>query len=419
MFKVGEKVVYPAHGVGEIEAIRSHVISGTERKFYMLRILETDMKIMIPIDNVESVGLRKVIDRAMVSKVYKVLRQKKVETDQQTWNRRYREYTEKIKTGSILEIAKVLRDLFVLKGDKELSFGERKMLDTARNLLVKELSIARSHSEEKIMEELRHIFTHWIFEPVSFIFYWSREPPLGSFIFSSTNMHVTAIIVAAGEGRRIGGPVSKSFLPIAGRPLVLRTLDRFFSTQSIEKVILVVADKELGPSQRLIASDPNLSHRSWVLQAGGASRQESVRRGLDRVDPDCEIVAIHDGARPFVSSSLIDRCIEEAYRVGAVVIGVPVRDTIKVVSEEHWVQATPARNTLWEIQTPQVFRKEIIVQAHDWGGRQAMEATDDSTLVEQIGKPVFLLEGERTNIKITVPEDLLLAEALLRDGRAC
>src|SRR6185369_3727580 len=134
MFKVGEKVVYPAHGVGEIEAIRSHVISGTEKRFYMLRILETDMKIMIPIDNVES--------------------------DQQTWNRRYREYTEKIKTGSILEIAKVLRDLFVLKGDKELSFGERKMLDTARNLLVKELAIAKSFSEEKIMEELRTIFAN-------------------------------------------------------------------------------------------------------------------------------------------------------------------------------------------------------------------------------------------------------------------
>jgi CarD family transcriptional regulator len=96
----------------------------------------------------------------MVTKVYKILREKKVETDQQTWNRRYREYTEKIKTGSVLQIATVLRDLFVLKGDKELSFGERKMLDTARNLLVKELSIARSHSEEKIMEELRHIFTH-------------------------------------------------------------------------------------------------------------------------------------------------------------------------------------------------------------------------------------------------------------------
>jgi len=160
MFKIGDKVVYPAHGVGEIEAIRTHVFSGSEKKFYMLRILDSDMKIMIPIDNVQSVGLRRIINKHMVTQVYKVLRQKKVEADQQTWNRRYREYTEKIKTGSVLEIAKVLRDLFVLKGDKELSFGERKMLDTARNLLVKELSIARSHSEERIMEELRHILAH-------------------------------------------------------------------------------------------------------------------------------------------------------------------------------------------------------------------------------------------------------------------
>ncbi len=159
MFKVGEKVVYPAHGVGEIEAVRMHMISGLERQYYMLRILDTDMKIMIPVDNVQNVGLRKVIDKQMVSRVYKVLRQKKVETDQQTWNRRYREYTEKIKTGSVLEIATVLRDLFLLKGDKELSFGERKVLDTARNLLVKELSIARSHSEQRIMDELHHIFT--------------------------------------------------------------------------------------------------------------------------------------------------------------------------------------------------------------------------------------------------------------------
>jgi len=159
MFKVGEKVVYPAHGVGQIEAVRKQTVSGLEKQFYMLRILDTDMKIMIPVDNVQNVGLRKVIDKQMVSRVYKVLRQKNVETDQQTWNRRYREYTEKIKTGSVLEIATVLRDLFLLKEDKELSFGERKVLDTARNLLVKELSIARSHSEQRIMDELRHIFT--------------------------------------------------------------------------------------------------------------------------------------------------------------------------------------------------------------------------------------------------------------------
>jgi CarD family transcriptional regulator len=160
MFKVGEKVVYPAHGVGVIEGIQTRVVSGSERKFYMLRILDSDMTIMIPTENVNAVGLRRIIGKDMVAKVYRILRDKKVEIDQQTWNRRYREYTEKIKTGSVLEIAKVLRDLFVLKGDKELSFGERKMLDTARNLLVKELAIAKSYSEEKIMEELRTIFAN-------------------------------------------------------------------------------------------------------------------------------------------------------------------------------------------------------------------------------------------------------------------
>ncbi len=160
MFKIGEKVVYPAHGVGVIESMQTKVVSGTEKMFFMLRILDSDMKIMIPTENVTAVGLRRVIGKDMVSKVYKILRDKKVEVDQQTWNRRYREYTEKIKTGSVLEIAKVLRDLFVLKGDKELSFGERKMLDTARNLLVKELSIARAHPEEKIMAELNDIFAN-------------------------------------------------------------------------------------------------------------------------------------------------------------------------------------------------------------------------------------------------------------------
>lgn len=230
-------------------------------------------------------------------------------------------------------------------------------------------------------------------------------------------MHATAVIVAAGEGKRLGGPIPKSLLPIAGRPLVLRTLDRFFSAQSIEKVILVVGGKELAQSRALIEADPNLSHRRWILQVGGASRQESVRRGLKKLEPDCEIVAIHDGARPFVSPALIDRCVDEARQTGAVVVGVPVRDTIKVVSAEHWVQSTPARPTLWAIQTPQVFRKEIILEAHDRGMQEAIEATDDAILVERIGRPVFVLEGERTNIKITVPEDVLLAESFIRNGR--
>jgi CarD family transcriptional regulator len=160
MFKVGEKVVYPAHGVGVIESIESRNVSGTQKSFYMLRIYDNEMTIMIPVENLNSVGLRKVISKSMAAKVYKILKEKKPKESQQTWNRRYREYSDKLKTGSVLEIAQVLRDLFRLKTDKELSFGERKMLDTAKSLLVRELSIARAHSEEKIMEELRHIFTH-------------------------------------------------------------------------------------------------------------------------------------------------------------------------------------------------------------------------------------------------------------------
>ncbi|MFP6625701.1 MAG: CarD family transcriptional regulator [Deltaproteobacteria bacterium] len=159
-FKVGEKVVYPAHGVGIIENIHSRTVAGDEARFYTLRIVDSDMTIMIPLARAIEVGLRHVMGKDMVTKVYRVLREKRVEVDQATWNRRYREYTEKIKTGSALEIASVLRDLFMLKGDKELSFGERKMLDTARNLLVKELAIAKSHPEEKIMEELQTIFGH-------------------------------------------------------------------------------------------------------------------------------------------------------------------------------------------------------------------------------------------------------------------
>ncbi len=160
MFRNGEKVVYPGHGVGLSEGIQARSISGVQRKFYMLRILESEMTIMIPTENVTTVGLRTIISKDMVSKVYRILRTKKVEVDQQTWNRRYRDYTERIKTGSVIEIAKVLRDLFVLKADKELSFGERKMLDTARNLLVKELAIASAHPEEKILDDLRSIFSH-------------------------------------------------------------------------------------------------------------------------------------------------------------------------------------------------------------------------------------------------------------------
>ena len=159
-FRVGDLAVYPAHGVGKIEAIESRVINGEKHDFYMMKVLENNMLIMIPIRNVDSVGLRDIIDKKEIPKVYEVMKTKK-ETlnDNQTWNRRYREYMDKIKTGSLYDVAEVFRDLSLLKLTKDLSFGERKLYDTAQVLLVKELSTARKTDEETIISEIESFFT--------------------------------------------------------------------------------------------------------------------------------------------------------------------------------------------------------------------------------------------------------------------
>jgi len=157
-FKVGDNAVYPGHGVGQVTAIETKEILGSKQTFYTIRIQESGMKIMVPKNNAKSVGLRPVISKSEASRVLEILRETDVKVDNQTWNRRYREYMEKIKTGSVYEIAEVLRDLFVLRVDKELSFGERKMLDTARNLLLKELTLATSKDELKEQEGIAAIF---------------------------------------------------------------------------------------------------------------------------------------------------------------------------------------------------------------------------------------------------------------------
>ncbi len=156
-YQVGEKVVYPGHGVGVIDDLQTRKVAGSEQRFYKISILETGIKIMVPVGQVETVGLRRVVDKATVEKVYDILRERDVVVDTQTWNRRYREYTQKIKTGSVFEIAKVIRDLFVLKADKELSFGERQMLEKAQKRLVKEISIVKASSEELVRRELQEL----------------------------------------------------------------------------------------------------------------------------------------------------------------------------------------------------------------------------------------------------------------------
>jgi CarD family transcriptional regulator len=159
MFKIGDMAVYPAHGVGVIEKIETQEISGCQQDFYVMRILDNDMLIMIPTHNVGNVGLRDIIGQTEVTKLYSILKERDVILDSQTWNRRYREYMDKIKSGSVFEVAEVYRDLLILKLEKDLSFGERKMLDTARNLLVKEISLAEEIEEEQVEKDLDRIFS--------------------------------------------------------------------------------------------------------------------------------------------------------------------------------------------------------------------------------------------------------------------
>jgi CarD family transcriptional regulator len=159
MFNVGDLAVYPAQGVGIIEAIESREVGGAKQKFYIMKIISNGMKIMIPLDGAKTTGLREVIQEKEIPKIYDILKSREFTIDKQTWNKRYREYLEKIKTGSVFEIARVLRDLSVLKIDKNLSFGERKMMDTAKCLLIKEISVAANAEEAKIEADINTIFT--------------------------------------------------------------------------------------------------------------------------------------------------------------------------------------------------------------------------------------------------------------------
>lgn len=218
---------------------------------------------------------------------------------------------------------------------------------------------------------------------------------------------VGAIVVAAGTSRRMGG-VDKIFADLAGRPLLARTIDVFQACPSIDRVVIVLSRDKLDEGRRL-AKEYQLSKVSDVC-AGGARRQDSVREGLERL-AGCQWVVVHDGARPCLNVDLIERGLEEARTTGAAIAAMPVTDTIKIVSPDSFVAETPFRQSLWAAQTPQVFRFDIIDEAY----RKAEgDATDDATLVENLGYKVKIYPGSDANIKVTTPDDLLLAEAILR-----
>jgi CarD family transcriptional regulator len=157
-FKVGDMAVYPAQGVAEVISIDEKDIAGQRQQFYVLRILDTDRKIMVPVNNAKSVGLRPPVSEPQIREIFAILKDRTFAFDNQTWNRRYRGFMDKIKTGSVFDVAEVMRDLYRLKAEKSLSFGERRMLETARTLIVKEIAVTREKSEDKVQAEIEEIF---------------------------------------------------------------------------------------------------------------------------------------------------------------------------------------------------------------------------------------------------------------------
>lgn len=221
---------------------------------------------------------------------------------------------------------------------------------------------------------------------------------------------VSAIIVAGGKGKRMGGDLSKQFLEIKGKPMLYYTLNKFLNNGNIHEVILVLPEDEVDYCKEEILDKYKLKINKIVI--GGKERSDSVYNGLMAIE-NSSIVLIHDGARPFVSNKIIDEGIKYAETYGAAACGVTPKDTIKVIDKSSFSKESPERSTLVAIQTPQCFKYSLILEAHQWAREKKLAVTDDTMVAEAYGKKVFIYDGDYINIKITTPDDLILAERLV------
>ena len=226
------------------------------------------------------------------------------------------------------------------------------------------------------------------------------------------DLAVWAIIVGAGKGTRMKSSTPKQFLSLKNRPIVGHTLKALDACDGIDAICLVTAAGEVDFCKKELLPTLDLSKPVQVL-TGGRSRQDSVYRGLAAVAHTADIVVIHDGVRPFVEPAQIEACIVQARESGACMLALPVGDTLKRVNADGVVETTVSRENVWQAQTPQVFKYHLIKKAHDAAAGDGFEGTDDASLVERIGGRVAVVRGSVRNIKITYPEDLALAEALL------
>ena len=209
--------------------------------------------------------------------------------------------------------------------------------------------------------------------------------------------------------------VKKPYLRLAQKPILAHTIQRFEENTAVD-AIFVIIDKDDFSDCETNVLEPYAFKKVQKLVAGGETRQMSVYNGVRALSADVDFVVVHDGVRPFVTDETISACLIAADECGAAVAAVPVKDTIKIADENAFILETPVRERLWAVQTPQVFRKPLLEEAHQTAHAQQLTATDDAALVEQLGFPVKLVMGSYANLKITTPEDLRVAEVLLSDS---
>jgi len=226
-------------------------------------------------------------------------------------------------------------------------------------------------------------------------------------------MKADAIIVSAGKGQRFMEGQKKQFHLLADRPILAHALDQFENCPLVRTTLLVVSEEDMDYTLKAIVEKYHYRKIAQIVP-GGKRRQDSVKNGLDALAGGSEIIMIHDGVRPFVTRAMIEDSIHSAERFGAVILAMPVKDTIKMSNADGTVLKTLDRESLWQTQTPQTFKAEIIREAYAKAAQDGFWGTDDSSLVERLGVKVHILPGSYTNIKITTPEDLMLARVFLK-----
>ena len=226
-------------------------------------------------------------------------------------------------------------------------------------------------------------------------------------------MNTDAVIVSAGKGHRFMEGPKKKFYFLGGKPILAHTLDKFETCPLIRSILLVVGQEDMDYCLKEVIEKYKFKKVSQIVP-GGKRRQESVKNGMDALPKDEDIVVIHDGVRPFVTKTMIEDSIHSAVRYGAVILAMPVKDTIKMSNPDGTVLETLDRESLWQIQTPQTFQAKVIKEAYHRATEDGFVGTDDASLVERLGVKVHILPGSYANIKITTQEDLLLANLFLK-----